>query len=123
MIDYVIHGKENLLYCNISGEVRALDFQNYVQDLLRDKDFHLELDAIIRIGGDLVVSYANEAAGIGKVFSELLNQRTGILWAFITPNQITKSIVNLIMQEIDPAPISVAYFESEEEAKSWISAN
>lgn len=122
MIDYVINGKENLLYCNISGEVKVLDFQNYMQRLLQDKNYHLQLDVIIRISEDIVISYANEAEGIGRIFSEFLKQRKGALWAFITPNQITKGIVNLMMQEVDSTPISVAYFDSEEEAKSWISA-
>lgn len=122
MIDYVINKDNDFLYCDISGEVSAFDFQNHVQKLLQDEKFHLQLDAIIRVSEDLVVSYANEAAEISRVFSKLLRQQKGISWAFITPNQITKGIVNLIMQEVDTSSISVAYFESEEEAKSWICA-
>lgn len=122
MIDYIINKENDFLYCDISGEISAFDFQSYVQNLLQDEKFHLQLDAIIRVSEDLVVSYANEAAGIGRIFSELLCKQKGISWAFVTPNQITKSIVNLIMQEVDTSPISVAYFDSEEKAKSWICA-
>lgn len=123
MIDYSIVTEENLLYCTISGEVRTIDFQHHFVNLLQDKKFHLQLDAIIRVSENAVVSYANEAAGIGQILSQLLRKREGISWAFVTPNQTTKSIVNLIMQEVDSTPISVAYFEYEDEAKSWITAN
>lgn len=123
MIDYKIVTEENLVCCNISGEVKTIDFQEYAKKLLNDKKFHLQLSAIINVNENVVVSYAKEAAGIGKILSQILHMRKGIFWAFVTKNQTTKGIVNLMMQEVDTKNVSIAYFGTEEEAKSWIRNN
>lgn len=121
MIDYKIVSEENLINCSMSGEMNTHDFQQYAQRLLSDKSFHLGLNAIIDVHEDTVVSYAKEVEGISQVVAQILNMRTGIFWAFVTKNQTTRAIVNLMLQEVDTNNITIDYFESRDDAKAWIS--
>ena len=120
MIEYSIAPDDQLLYCNISGETKLLDFTDYISELVVDEKFHPKLNTIININENTKISYANEAAGIGEFFTQFVQQRKGIAWAFVMSNKITMGLAQLIVDEVDTSPINVAYFETEEEAKKWI---
>lgn len=120
MIDYSINTKENLLHCNISGEVKLLNFTDYINQLVLDEKFHAKLNAIISVSDNTIISYANEAAGIGKFFSEFVQQRKGVAWAFVMSSNTTMGLTRLIIDEIDSSPININYFNTEGEAKKWI---
>lgn len=120
MIDYSINNEENLLYCNIYGETRLLDFTDYINQLVSDEKFNPKLNTVININENTSLSYANEAHGIGQFFSQFLQQRQGVAWAFVMSNNTTMGLVRLIMEEVDSSPITVNYFNTEVEAKKWI---
>lgn len=120
MIDYSIIEEEKLLYCNISGKIKLLNFTDYIDQLVMDEKFHPKLNTIIKISENTTISYANEAAGIGQFFTQFVQQRKGVAWAFVMPNETTMGLTRLIMEEVDSSPINVGYFNTEEEAKKWI---
>lgn len=120
MIEYSIDTAEQILYCNISEEVRLFDFTEYVKNLVADDKFNVKLNTIIKIEENTKISYANEAAGIGEFFSHFILQRKGVAWAFVMKSQITMGLARLIMDEVDTSPITVEYFFTEEEAKEWM---
>ena len=120
MIEYSINPTEQLLYCYISGEVKLIDFTDYINKLVADENFHTKLNTIINIDESTKISYANDAAGVGEFFSQFLLQRKGVAWAFVMKSQITMGLARFIMEEVDTSPIKVAYFYTEEEAKKWI---
>jgi hypothetical protein len=120
MINYSILAEENLLFCNISEEIKLLDLTNYINQLLNDKNFHSKLNAIINISENTKINYASEAAGIGRFFTHFLQQRKHIAWAFVMSSNTTMSLTRLVVDEIDCSSIYVDYFSTEEEAKKWI---
>ena len=120
MIDYSIATEEKLLYCNISGQISLLNFTAYIHKLVADEKFHPKLNTIIKVSENTKISYANEAAGIGEFFSQFVQQRKGVAWAFVIRSIITMGLTRLIVDEIDSSPINIDYFETEEEAKKWI---
>ncbi len=120
MIDYSIISEENILHCNISGEVKLMDFSNYISTLVADEKYHPKLDTIIKVAESAAISYANEAAGIGQFFSQFVLQREGVAWAFVMSSQTTMGLTRLVMEEVDVSPINVGYFLTESEAKKWI---
>jgi len=120
MIDYSITSEENLLHCNISGEVKLVDFTNYINKLVADEKFHPKLNTIIKICESTALSYAKEAAGIGQFFSQFILQRKGVAWAFVMSSQTTMGLTRLVMEEVDASPINVGYFFTDGEAKKWI---
>ena len=119
MIDYSINANENIIYCNISGETTFLDFTHYINALVADEKYHLKLNTIINIHQNTEMSYSGGAASIGNFFSQYLQQRKGLAWAFVMSSNITMGLAKLIMDEVDSSPIDVAYFQTEEEAKKW----
>ena len=121
MIEYSINPEENLLYCNISKDIKLLNFTDYINELVADKKFHPQLNTIINISENTSISYAKEAAGIGQFFSEFLLQRKGVAWAFVMSSNTTMGLTRLIIDEIDSSPINIGYFNTEAEAKKWIS--
>lgn len=68
MIDYSIISEENLVHCNISGEIKLVDFADYINTLIADEKYHPKLNSIIKICETTALSYANEAAGVGQFF-------------------------------------------------------
>lgn len=120
MIDYSIVSEENLLHCNISGNINLLNFTDYIHQLVADEKFHPKLNTIIKVSENTKISYAKEAAGIGEFFSQFVQQRKGVAWAFVIKNKITTGLTRLIIDEIDSSLININYFETEEEAKKWI---
>lgn len=120
MIDYSITSEENLLHCNISGEIKLVDFTDYINKLVADEKYHPKLNTIIKISESTAISYANEAAGIGQFFSQFILQRKGVAWAFVMSSQTTMGLTRLVMEEVDASPINVGYFFTENEAKKWI---
>ena len=122
MIDYVINEEENLLYCNIEGRIRLIDFTDYVSKVVVDKKFHPKINTIIKISEDTEISFANEAAGFGQFFSQHIQKRKGVAWAFVMSNNITMGLARLFMEEVDTTPIDLDYFNTEEEAKKWIAS-
>ena len=121
MIEYSINPEENLLYCNISKDIKLVSFTDYINELVADKKFHPQLNTIINISENTSISYAKEAAGIGQFFSEFLLQRKGVAWAFVMSSNTTMGLTRLIIDEIDSSPINIGYFNTEAEAKKWIS--
>lgn len=121
MIEYSINAEENLLYCNISKEIKLVNFTDYINELVADKKFHPQLNTIINISENTSISYAKEATGIGQFFSEFLLQRKGVAWAFVMSSNTTMGLTRLIIDEIDSSPINIGYFNTEVEAKKWIS--
>lgn len=120
MIAYSIALEENILHCNIFGEIKLVDFTDYINKLIADEKYHPKLDTIIKICESTTLSYANEAAGVGRFFSEFLLQRKGVAWAFVMSSQTTMGLTRLVMEEVDTSPINVGYFFTESEAKKWI---
>jgi len=120
MIDYSINTEEKLLYCNISGAIKLVNFTDYINELVVDEKFHHKLNTIISVSENTSISYANEAAGIGKFFSEFVQQRKGAAWAFVMSSNTTMGLTRLIIDEIDSSPININYFNTEGEAKKWI---
>ena len=121
MIEYSINTEENLLYCNISKEIKLVNFTDYINELVADKKFHPQLNTIINVSENTSISYAKEAAGIGQFFSQFVLQRKGVAWAFVMSSNTTMGLTRLIIDGIDSSPINIEYFNTETEAKKWIS--
>jgi len=120
MIEYSINTEEKLLYCNISGEIKLVNFTDYINELVANEKFHHQLNTIINVSENTSISYASEAAGIGQFFSEFILQRKGVAWAFVMSSNTTMGLARLIVEEIDSSPINIEYFSTEAEAKKWI---
>ncbi len=120
MINYSINPDENIVYCNISGELNVLHFTNYVNNLLVDKDYHLMLNAIITVSENTNMSYADNKTWIAEFLSLFIEQREGVAWAFVARSNITAGLVRLVMGDIDTSLIDVDFFSAEADAKKWI---
>ena len=69
MINYSIIPERGLMYCNVSGNLKLLDFNIYVQKLMTDENFSPELKTIVNVSEGTTINYANEADELRNFFT------------------------------------------------------